>query len=116
VPPDDYLVVGRFLTRRVTFIADEVERLRRTGKMFAIEHYGVDPDVTAWLAAPPIYGHLRLHGDTRSLTLPVGDHLSTFGGNLSVRGSLAHRAERPALRPVGTKALGARSRSLQTSR
>jgi len=68
----------------ILFIADEVQSgFGRTGKLFAIEHYGVEPDIltsakgiadgfpiSAFTARPDV-------GDA----FTPGDHLSTFGGN-----------------------------------
>jgi 4-aminobutyrate aminotransferase-like enzyme len=68
----------------ILFIADEVQSgFGRTGKLFAIEHFGVEPDImvlakgiadgfplSATIARPEIADSLR-----------PGEHLSTFGGN-----------------------------------
>jgi 4-aminobutyrate aminotransferase / (S)-3-amino-2-methylpropionate transaminase / 5-aminovalerate transaminase len=48
VPPDDYLpaLKQRCEERGIVFIADEVQAgFGRTGKMFAVEHSGVEPDL-----------------------------------------------------------------------
>jgi len=48
IPPDDYLPEARELTRKrgALLILDEVQTgLGRTGKMFACEHWDVEPDV-----------------------------------------------------------------------
>ncbi|HIE09027.1 MAG TPA: aminotransferase class III-fold pyridoxal phosphate-dependent enzyme [Armatimonadetes bacterium] len=48
IPPEDYLPAARELTERegALLILDEVQTgLGRTGRMFACEHWGVEPDV-----------------------------------------------------------------------
>ena len=64
-------------------MVDEVQSgMGRTGKMFAIEHFGVEPDVVA--VAKGIASGLPL-GVTTSraeiMAWPPGAHASTFGGN-----------------------------------
>jgi 4-aminobutyrate aminotransferase len=65
------------------FIADEVQSgMGRTGKMFGIEHFGVEPDVVA--TAKGIASGMPLGVCTaRSeiMSWPPGAHASTFGGN-----------------------------------
>ena len=65
------------------FIVDEVQSgIGRTGKMFAIEHAGVQPDII--IAAKGIASGLPM-GVTIAredvMDWPVGAHSNTFGGN-----------------------------------
>ena len=65
------------------FVVDEVQSgIGRTGKMFAIEHAGVQPDII--IAAKGIASGLPM-GVTISredvMDWPVGAHSNTFGGN-----------------------------------
>lgn len=84
-PPEYFKIVKEILDEHdILFIADEVQSgFGRTGKLFAIEHYGVNPDIitlakgiangfpiSACVARPDI-----------SNSFEPGDHLSTFGGN-----------------------------------
>src|SRR6185503_17708270 len=73
-------------------VVDEVQSgMGRTGKMFAIEHAGVQPDVVTM--AKGIASGLPLGVATaRSeiISWPPGTHASTFGGNpVSCAASLA---------------------------
>jgi 4-aminobutyrate aminotransferase len=86
VPPPDYFrMVKEILDRRgILFICDEVQSgFGRTGRMLAIEHYGVVPDivVTAKGIADgfPLSAFTTREEIARAFT--PGDHLSTFGGN-----------------------------------
>ncbi|MBP1765550.1 MAG: patA 3 [Firmicutes bacterium] len=89
VPPDDYLPSVRALCdqHHALLICDEVQTgLGRTGKMFAVDHYGVVPDILttakalgggvmplgAYISRPEIY--------EQYITSPFL-HTSTFGGN-----------------------------------
>jgi 4-aminobutyrate aminotransferase/(S)-3-amino-2-methylpropionate transaminase len=98
VPPDDYFkVVKRILDDEgMLFIADEVQSgFSRTGKLFAIEHYGVEPDIMTM--AKGIAGGWPLGAFTARAEIAdafqVGDHLSTFGGNpVSCAAALANIA------------------------
>ena len=64
-------------------VADEVQSgMGRTGKMFAIEHFGVEPDIVA--IAKGIASGMPLGVCTARaeiMTWPPGAHASTFGGN-----------------------------------
>lgn len=86
IPPASYFKrVKEILDRHgILFIADEVQSgFGRCGKLFAIEHFGIEPDImvlakgiadgfplSATVARPEIADCLR-----------PGEHLSTFGGN-----------------------------------
>jgi 4-aminobutyrate aminotransferase-like enzyme len=86
VPPMNYLrEVKKILDQHgILFIADEVQSgFCRTGKMFAIEYYGVEPDIL--VTAKGIADGFPLSGFTTRPEIAAaykpGDHLSTFGGN-----------------------------------
>lgn len=85
VAPTQFMQRLRALTAKhgILLIADEVQSgMGRTGKMFAIEHAGVEPDIVA--IAKGIASGLPLGVATsRSaiMTWPPGAHASTFGGN-----------------------------------
>ena len=64
-------------------IVDEVQSgMGRTGKMFAIEHFGVEPDIVAvakGIASGMPLGVTTARADV--MAWPPGAHASTFGGN-----------------------------------
>ena len=86
VPPKNYFrEVKEVLDRHgILFIADEVQSgFGRTGRMFAIEHYGVEPDILV-TAKGIANGYPIAAFTTRdeiAASFRPGDHLSTFGGN-----------------------------------
>jgi 4-aminobutyrate aminotransferase len=86
VPPASYFArVKEILDRHgILFIADEVQSgFGRTGKMFAIEHFGVEPDIM--VLAKGIADGFPLSATMAPAeiadSLKPGEHLSTFGGN-----------------------------------
>lgn len=86
VPPENYFQeIKKILDQHgILFIADEVQSgFGRTGKMFAIEHYGVIPDIL--VTAKGIADGFPLSAYTTRPEIAAaykpGDHLSTFGGN-----------------------------------
>jgi len=86
VPPLNYFKeVKKILDQHgILFIADEVQSgFARTGKMFAIEYYGVEPDIL--VTAKGIADGFPLSAYTTRPEIAAaykpGDHLSTFGGN-----------------------------------
>lgn len=85
VPPDAFLQELRALTERhgILLIVDEVQSgMGRTGRMFAIEHAGVEPDIVTigkGLASGLPLGVATARSEIMSW--PAGAHASTFGGN-----------------------------------
>jgi 4-aminobutyrate aminotransferase-like enzyme len=86
VPPDDFLPSLREFCDRhgILLIADEVQTgLGRTGKMWAVEHGGVTPDILC--IAKTIGGGIPLavvaYRDDLVKELPRGFHLGTFRAN-----------------------------------
>jgi 4-aminobutyrate aminotransferase len=84
--PSNYLKLVKEILddNDILFICDEVQSgFGRTGKLFAIEHYGVDVDIMA--TAKGIADGFPLGAFTAKPeigdALGVGSHLSTFGGN-----------------------------------
>lgn len=95
-PPLEYFMIVKEILEEhdILFIADEVQTgFGRTGKLFGLEHYDVEPDaitlakgiangfpISACITRPEI-------GDS----FEPGDHLSTFGGNpVSAAAALAN--------------------------
>ncbi|ADB16528.1 Acetylornithine transaminase [Pirellula staleyi DSM 6068] len=94
VPPAHFLRDLRDITRQhgILLIADEVQSgMGRTGKMLAMEHFGVTPDIVC--LAKGIASGLPLGAIVASqqvMNWPPGSHASTFGGNpLSCAAALA---------------------------
>ncbi len=67
----------------ILYIADEVQSgMGRTGRMFASEHFGVEPDILCTakgIASGLPLGAIIAKSDI--MTWPPGSHASTFGGN-----------------------------------
>ena len=95
-PPDDYfLEIEEILKKHeLLLIVDEVQtEFCRTGQMFGIEHYGVEPDIM--VMAKGIADGFPLSAfiarEEVADSFKPGDHLSTFGGNpVSCAASLAN--------------------------
>jgi 4-aminobutyrate aminotransferase len=76
----------------ILLVVDEVQSgMGRTGKMFAVEHYGVEPDIIC--SAKGIASGMPLGAiisKAHVMDWPPGSHASTFGGNpVACRASLA---------------------------
>ncbi len=94
VPPVSFFQRLREMTSKhgILLVIDEVQSgMGRTGKMFGIEHFGVEPDVVA--VAKGIASGLPLGVTTARaevMAWPPGAHANTFGGNpLSCAAALA---------------------------
>jgi len=85
VPPDDFLPRLRELCSRhgILLVCDEVQSgMGRTGKLWAVQHVGVEPDIIATakgLASGMPIGAIIAREDI--MNWPPGSHASTFGGN-----------------------------------
>jgi 4-aminobutyrate aminotransferase len=86
VPPETYFrEIKKVLDEHgILLVVDEVQTsFARTGKMFAIDHYGVEPDIL--VTAKGIADGFPLSAfttrDEIAAAFQPGDHLSTFGGN-----------------------------------
>src|SRR5690606_23069198 len=85
VPPPDFHPRLKALAERhgICYVVDEVQTgMGRTGRMLAIEHWGVEPDIVclakglaSGMRVGPIVAKAEL------MDWPPGSHGSTFGGN-----------------------------------
>lgn len=92
IPAPDYLKTAAELCRKhkALFIADEVQTgLGRTGKMFAIEHFGVEPDMIliaktlsgGYVPAGAVLSRKWIHDKVFSSLDRCVVHSTTFGQN-----------------------------------
>ena len=95
VPPDGFIEELRKIADKygILLIVDEVQSgFGRTGKLWAIEHYGVTPDIMT--TAKAIAGGFPLGATIYKAALDfeeLGAHSSTFGGNaISLAAALAN--------------------------
>lgn len=85
VPPAEFFAELKRISSAygILLIADEVQSgMGRTGKMFATQHFGLEPDIIA--IAKGIASGLPLGATVARAELmswPPGSHASTFGGN-----------------------------------
>ena len=85
VPPPEYLPMLRDLCQRhgILLVADEIQSgFGRTGRMFACEHWGIEPDilcVAKGIASGMPLGAMIARSEISTWTR--GTHGSTFGGN-----------------------------------
>jgi 4-aminobutyrate aminotransferase len=85
IPPDDFYPALRDLCDRhdIPLVMDEVQAgMGRTGKMFAVEHWNVEPDVVCiakGIASGMPMGAMVARKSM--MTWPSGAHANTYGGN-----------------------------------
>ena len=85
VPPKEFHQKLHKLCREfgILYVADEIQSgMGRTGKMFAFQHYGIEPDVftlAKGIASGMPLGAMVARQDIMSWS--SGSHASTFGGN-----------------------------------
>ncbi|TET95085.1 MAG: acetyl ornithine aminotransferase family protein [Desulfobacteraceae bacterium] len=94
VPPPEFHREFHKLAKKygILYVADEVQSgMGRTGKMFAMEHFGTVPDIMALakgIASGMPLGAMVARSDI--MVWEAGSHASTFGGNpISCRAALA---------------------------
>ncbi|HEX3871242.1 MAG TPA: acetyl ornithine aminotransferase family protein [Pirellulales bacterium] len=94
VPSDEFLPMLRSICDQhgIVLVCDEIQSgMGRTGRMFAVEHWGVVPDMICLakgIASGLPLGALVTRAD--QMDWPPGAHASTFGGNpVSCRAALA---------------------------
>ncbi len=94
VAPPGFLQALRKLCDRhgILMVVDEVQSgMGRTGKLYAVEHFGVEPDIVC--LAKGIASGLPLGAmvaKAEVMSWPPGSHASTFGGNpVACRAALA---------------------------
>ncbi|MCS6976038.1 MAG: acetyl ornithine aminotransferase family protein [Gemmatales bacterium] len=94
VPPPGFLPALRQLCDKhgMLLVADEVQTgMGRTGRMFAVQHWNVEPDIVCLakgIASGMPLGAMVAKSEV--MTWPSGSHASTFGGNpVSCRAALA---------------------------
>jgi 4-aminobutyrate aminotransferase len=134
VPPPDFLPRLREITRRhgILLIADEVQTgFGRTGQMFAVMHYDVEPDIL--VMAKGIASGLPLSGILAREELMArwkpGSHGGTYGGNvvscaaanatldvIQDEGLVANAAERGRQFLAGLNVLNGKYRSIGDAR
>jgi 4-aminobutyrate aminotransferase len=83
-PPEFHRALKQIAARHgILYIADEVQAgMGRTGRMFACEHWGIEPDILCLakgLASGMPLGAIVAREEI--MTWPPGAHASTFGGN-----------------------------------
>jgi len=85
VPPVEFHIELKKLAAKygILYVVDEVQSgMGRTGKMFAMEHFGVEPDIMALakgIASGMPLGAMVAKSDI--MLWEAGSHASTFGGN-----------------------------------
>ena len=84
--PASFMVglVERCQKHGILFIADEVQSgFGRTGKMFAVEHAGIEPDIICMAKGIASGFPFAALGTRRALDdrWPIGSHGGTYGGN-----------------------------------
>jgi len=85
VPPKEYVTRLQELSKKHGFliVADEIQcGMGRTGKMFASEHFGLEPDILCiakGIASGMPLGAIIAKAEV--MNWPYGSHASTFGGN-----------------------------------